>query len=67
MNAEGSQADRRERLNDQEVNQGKDGGENIVLPPPPPPIDMAQVLTNQTLPMEAIAMPSTVQGPMFWA
>jgi hypothetical protein len=67
MNAEGSQADRRERLNDQEVNQGKDGGENIVLPPPPPPIDMAQVLTNQTLPMEAIAMPLTVQGPMFWA
>jgi hypothetical protein len=29
-NAEGSQADRRERLNDQEVNQGKDGGENHV-------------------------------------
>jgi hypothetical protein len=37
MDAEGSQADRMERLNDQEVNQGEDGGENIVLPPPPLP------------------------------
>jgi hypothetical protein len=55
MDAEGSQADRRERLNDQEVNQGEDGGENIVLPPPPPPVDLAQVLANQTLLMEAIA------------
>jgi hypothetical protein len=44
MDAEGSQADRRERLNDQEVNQGEDGGENIVLPPPPPPIELAQGL-----------------------
>jgi hypothetical protein len=26
MDAEGSQAERRERLNDQEVNQGEDGG-----------------------------------------
>jgi hypothetical protein len=41
MDAEGSQADRRERLNDQEVNQGEDGGENVVLPPPPPPIELA--------------------------
>jgi hypothetical protein len=55
MDAEGSQADRRECLNDQEVNQGKDGGENIVLPPPPPPVDLAQVLANQTMLMEAIA------------
>jgi hypothetical protein len=46
MDAEGSQADRRERLNDQEVNQGEDGGENQVLPPPPPPVDLAQVLAN---------------------
>jgi hypothetical protein len=37
MDAEGSQADQRERLNDQEVNQGEDGGENIVLPPHPLP------------------------------
>jgi hypothetical protein len=36
--AEGSQADRRERLPEQEVNQNEDGGENVVLPPPPPPI-----------------------------
>jgi hypothetical protein len=42
-----------ERLNDQEVNQGEDGGENVVLPPPPPPVDLAQVLANQTLLMEA--------------
>jgi hypothetical protein len=54
MDAEGSQADRRERLNDQEVNQGEDGGENVVLPPPPPPIEPAQVLANQTILMEAI-------------
>jgi hypothetical protein len=54
MDAEGSQADRRERLNDQEVNQGEDGGENVVLPPPPPPVELAQVLANQTLLMEAI-------------
>jgi hypothetical protein len=54
MDAEGSQADRRERLNDQEVNQGEDGGENVVLPPPPPPIELAQVLANQTVLMEAI-------------
>jgi hypothetical protein len=54
MDVEGSQADRRERLNDQEVNQGEDGGENVVLPPPPPPVDLAQVLSNQTLLMEAI-------------
>jgi hypothetical protein len=46
MDAEGSQDDRRERLNDQEVNQGEDGGENVVLPPPPPPIELAQVLAN---------------------
>jgi hypothetical protein len=46
MDAEGYQADRRERLNDQEVNQGEDGGENQVLPPPPPPVDLAQVLAN---------------------
>jgi hypothetical protein len=54
MDAEGSQADQRERLNDQEVNQGENGGENQVLPPPPPPVDLAQVLANQTLLMEAI-------------
>jgi hypothetical protein len=54
MDAEVSQADRRERLNDQEVNQGEDGGENVVLPPPPPPVELAQVLANQTLLMEAI-------------
>jgi hypothetical protein len=54
MDAEGSQADRREHLNNQEVNQGEDGGENQVLPPPPPPVDLAQVLANQTLLMEAI-------------
>jgi hypothetical protein len=53
MDAKGSQADRRERLNDQEVNQGEDGGENAVLPPPPTPVDLAQVLANQTLLMEA--------------
>jgi hypothetical protein len=46
MDAEVSQADRRERLNDQEVNQGEDGGENVVLPPPPPPVDLARVLIN---------------------
>jgi hypothetical protein len=40
MDAEGSQADRRECLNDQEVNQGEDGGENIVLAPPPPPVEL---------------------------
>jgi hypothetical protein len=54
MDVEGSQADRRERLNDQEVNQGEDGGENVVLPPPPPPVELAQVLANQTLLLEAI-------------
>jgi hypothetical protein len=54
MDAEGSQADRRGRLNDQEVNQGEDGGENVVLPLPPPPVELAQVLANQTLLMEAI-------------
>jgi hypothetical protein len=54
MDAEGSQANRRESLNDQEVNQGEDGGENAVLPPPPPPIELAQVLANQTVLMEAI-------------
>jgi hypothetical protein len=54
MDAEGSQADRRECLNGQEVNQGEDGGENQVLPLPPPPVDLAQVLANQTLLMEAI-------------
>jgi hypothetical protein len=54
MDAKGSQADRRERLNDQEVNQGKDGGENDVLKPPHPPIELAQVLANQTVLMEAI-------------
>jgi hypothetical protein len=53
MDAEGSQADRRERLNNQEVNQGEDG-ENVVLPPPPPPIELAQVLANQAVLMEAI-------------
>jgi hypothetical protein len=47
MDAEGSQADRRERLKDQEVNQGEDGGENAVLPPPPPPIELAQVLATR--------------------
>jgi hypothetical protein len=54
MDAEGSQADRRERVNDQELNQGDDGGENVVLPPPPPPIELAQVFANQTVLMEAI-------------
>jgi hypothetical protein len=54
MDAEGSQADRRERLNEKEVNQGEDGGENQVLPLPPPPVDLAQVLANKTLLMEAI-------------
>jgi hypothetical protein len=54
MDAEGSQVDRRERLNDEEVNQGEDGGENVVLPPPPRPIELAQVLANQTVLMEAI-------------
>jgi hypothetical protein len=54
MDAEGSQVDRRERLNDQEVDQGEYGGENVVLPPPPPPVELAQVLANQTLLMEAI-------------
>jgi hypothetical protein len=54
MDAEGLQADRRKRLNDQEVNQGEDGGENVVLEPPPPPVELAQVLANQTLLMEAI-------------
>jgi hypothetical protein len=54
MYAEGSQANRRERLNNHEVNQGEDGGENVVLPPPPPPVDLTQVLANQTLQMEAI-------------
>jgi hypothetical protein len=53
MDEEGSQADQRGHLNDQEVNQGEDG-ENQVLPPPPPPIDLVQVLANQTLLMEAI-------------
>jgi hypothetical protein len=55
MDAEGSQAERRKRLNDQEVNQGEDGGENLVLPPPPPPVDLAQILVNRTLLLEAIA------------
>jgi hypothetical protein len=50
MDAEGSQADRRERLNNQEVNQDEEGGENVVLPP----IELAQVLANQTVLMEAI-------------
>jgi hypothetical protein len=54
MDVEVSQDDRRERLNDQEVNQGEDGGENVVLPPPPPPIELAQVLAHQTVLMEAI-------------
>jgi hypothetical protein len=54
MDAEGSQADRRKRLNDQEVNQGEDGGENVVLPPPPPPVDLAQVLANQTVLLKTI-------------
>jgi hypothetical protein len=54
MDAEGSQADQRERLNDQEVNQGEDRGENVVLPPPPPPVELPQVLANQTPLMEAI-------------
>jgi hypothetical protein len=36
------------------VNQGEDGGENQVLAPPPPLVDLAQVLANQTLLMEAI-------------
>jgi hypothetical protein len=61
MDAKGSQADRRERLNDQEVNQGEDGGENVVLPLPPPPIELAQVLANQTVLMEAIF--NTVNRP----
>jgi hypothetical protein len=61
MDAEGLQADRRERLNNQEVNQGEDGGENVVLPPPPPPIELAQVLANQTVLMEAIF--NTVNRP----
>jgi hypothetical protein len=59
--AEGLQADRRERLHDQEVNQDEDGGENVVLPPPPPPINLAQVLANQTVLMEAIF--NTVNRP----
>jgi hypothetical protein len=46
MDAEGSQVDQRKHLNDQEVNQGEDGGENVVLPPPPPPVELAQVLAN---------------------
>jgi hypothetical protein len=46
MDAEGSQAERRERLNDQEVNQGEDGGENHVQPPPHPAVDLAHVLAN---------------------
>jgi hypothetical protein len=38
------------------VNQGKDGGENHVQPPPPPPaVDLAQVMANQTMLLEAIA------------
>jgi hypothetical protein len=53
MDTEGSQVDQRARLNNQEVNQDEDGGENVVLPPPPP-IDLAQVLSNQTILMEAI-------------
>jgi hypothetical protein len=53
VDAKRSQADRRERLNNQEVNQDKDGGENVVLPPLPP-IELAQVLANQTVLMEAI-------------
>jgi hypothetical protein len=61
MDAEGSQADQRLRLNDQEVNQGKDGGENVVLPLPPLPIELAQVLANQTVLMEAIF--NTVNRP----
>jgi hypothetical protein len=61
VDAEGWQADRRERLNDQEVNQDEDGGENVVLPPPPPPIELAQVLANQTVLMEAIF--NTVNRP----
>jgi hypothetical protein len=36
------------------VNQGEDGEENVVLPPPHPPIELAQVLDNWTLLMEAI-------------
>jgi hypothetical protein len=55
MDAEGSQAEQRERLNDQAVNQFKDGGENHVQPLPTPAVDLAQVLTNQTLLLEAIA------------
>jgi hypothetical protein len=55
MDTEGSQVERRECLNDQEVNQGEDGGENHVQPPPPPAIDLAHVLDNQTLLLEAIA------------
>jgi hypothetical protein len=54
MDAEGSQAEQRERLNDEEVNQGEDGGENHVQPSPPPAVDLAQVLANQTLLLEAI-------------
>jgi hypothetical protein len=54
-NAKRSQADQRERLNNQEVNQGEDGGENHVQPPPPPAVDLAHVMANQTLLLEAIA------------
>jgi hypothetical protein len=54
MDAERSQADRREHLNDQEVNQGEYRGQNVVQPSPPPPVELAQVLANQTLLMEAI-------------
>jgi hypothetical protein len=54
VDAEGWQADRRERINDQEVNQDEDGGENVVLRRAPPPIELAQVLANQTVLMEAI-------------
>jgi hypothetical protein len=55
MDAEGSQAERREHLNDQEVNQYEDGGENHVQSPPPPAVDLEQVLASQTLLLEAIA------------
>jgi hypothetical protein len=58
---------RQQRLNDQEVNQGEDGGENVVLPPPPPPVDLAQVLANQTLLMEAIFNAVNRPRPVFWA
>jgi hypothetical protein len=54
-NVEGSQAERMKCHNEQEVNQGERGGENRVQPPPPHVVDLAQVMANPTLLLEAIA------------